>query len=107
MRNSEVLLSSIQKKLQDTIILTISSSDLDYILDNTLVLNEQDTFFSGMIRILNPLHAIYWVQEQSKGGEFLLRQFDTKESAFNFVNQRLMEYEKMWDGCGCKIDYYK
>ena len=23
-----------------------------------------------------------------------------------FVRQRMEQYERMWDGCGCKVDYY-
>jgi hypothetical protein len=28
------------------------------------------------------------------------------EEVDSFVKQRLDEYERMWDGCGVKIDYY-
>jgi hypothetical protein len=23
-----------------------------------------------------------------------------------FVRERLEAYDRMWDGCGCKVDYY-
>ena len=26
--------------------------------------------------------------------------------AVHFVDDRLAAYERMWDGCGCKIDYF-
>ena len=30
-----------------------------------------------------------------------------EESVAEFVAQRQATYDRMWDGCGCKIDYYR
>jgi len=32
--------------------------------------------------------------------------FQNEETAAKFVEERLDIYEKMWDGCGCKVKYY-
>jgi len=31
----------------------------------------------------------------------------TKKEAEEFIKERLEIYNRMWDGCGCKVDYYK
>jgi hypothetical protein len=45
--------------------------------------------------------------EQPSAGERVLRRLSDAEEAQRFVKGRLEAYERMWDGCGCKIDYYK
>ena len=31
---------------------------------------------------------------------------EVRETAERFVEDRLSDYERMWDGCGCKIEYH-
>ena len=35
-----------------------------------------------------------------------LRVLSDASEANRFVAERLDQYERMWDGCGCRIDYY-
>ena len=44
--------------------------------------------------------------EQPTPGKRLVRALSSVDAAREFVLQRLAQYERMWDGCGCKIDYY-
>ena len=37
--------------------------------------------------------------------EHELEQLRTDRKA-RFVAERMDQYERMWDGCGCRIDYY-
>ena len=46
------------------------------------------------------------IQEETPNGEVLLRRLDSRASAEQFVEGWLADYERMWDGCGCKIDYH-
>lgn len=36
-----------------------------------------------------------------------LRLLGGPEEARAFVEKRLEEYERMWDGCGVKVEYYE
>ena len=38
--------------------------------------------------------------------EFLVRKMNDIETAKELMAKRMEIYEKMWDGCGCKVDYY-
>ena len=40
-------------------------------------------------------------------GNALARRMPSIEDATDFVNDRLGTYERMWDGCGCKINYFE
>jgi len=35
-----------------------------------------------------------------------LRRLANEADVQAFVGRRLEEYERMWDGCGCRIDYF-
>lgn len=67
---------------------------------------EKDTLISGYIRIF--MHKkYYFFQETTPKGEILIRKFLDQVDAESLIEKRLNIYEKMWDGCGCKIDYYE
>jgi hypothetical protein len=36
----------------------------------------------------------------------VVRLLSNSEAVRGFVKERMEQYERMWDGCGCKIDYY-
>ena len=63
-------------------------------------------FISGDIRILK-FKEDYLTQESTPKGEIVLRLFNNLQNAEELVNNHLEIYDKMWDGCGCKIDYFK
>ncbi|UCC82757.1 MAG: hypothetical protein JSW46_17585 [Gemmatimonadota bacterium] len=56
-----------------------------------------------------PMAAAEWAElaEACEVVERVLRRLSDAEEAGHFVKDRLEAYERMWDGCGCKIDYYK
>ncbi len=45
--------------------------------------------------------------EQPKPGERVVRRLADAAEAGRFVRERLETYERMWDGCGCKVEYYR
>ena len=107
MNKLNTLLSFIEKQFESFKIVTISASDLEKLLKNLQIVFEKDTLLQDEIRIMKFHNASYVVQEKSPKDELLLRQFKTEKLAKDFVMDRLHIYDKMWDGCGCKINYYK
>lgn len=93
------------KKLDTRDIVRLSKNDLDAVLMSCETLREQDTCMSGTIRILGIENRIL-VQEQTPQGDYLIREMASVEDANAFVDDRLETYDRMWDGCGCKIDYF-
>lgn len=68
------------------------------------VLRAEDTFLSGWIRVLRVDGGVV-VQEEAPDGRILLRWRADRAAADRFVDQRLATYDRMWNGCGCRVDY--
>jgi hypothetical protein len=39
--------------------------------------------------------------------EVVVRPLADADAVRRFVTDRLARYERMWEGCGCRIDYYR
>jgi hypothetical protein len=86
--------------------LLLDKNELENILKQTAIVMEKDTMVSGYIRVLS-FNNEYLVQELTEKEELMLRLFPSKEDAERFLNERMAVYDQMWDGCGCKVNYYK
>jgi hypothetical protein len=88
-------------------ILSLPPDDLDTLLAATTVTHEADTHFAGMIRILALGDAVFVQEQHSETKQVLVRRFADRPAADRFVQCRLDTYERMWDGCGCKVQYFE
>lgn len=79
--------------------------ELNKVLSFSEIKYEKNTLISDYIRIVK-IEGKIVVQEKTDKNEIALHLFDTEEEAEKFVEERLDIYEKMWDGCGCKVRYY-
>lgn len=86
--------------------LKISEKELEELLSKSKVVEEKDTLISGKLRLLN-YNNILLVQEQSDKGELLLRFMENEKAANKLIDERMEIYDKMWDGCGCRVHYYE
>ena len=86
-------------------IIALDGEALPELLEAADVIRADDTCVAGWIRILR-IEGHFAVQEQTPDGEILVRRLISREAAERFVEDRLNDYERMWDGCGCKIDYH-
>ena len=84
----------------------IDEAQLGLILGNAEIIRTEDTHLSDFIRILRYDDKIL-IQEMTSKSEIILRKINSLDEANNFVQERLDFYERKWDGCGCKIDYYE
>ena len=98
-------ISELTKELSTSESVAIDRETLAGLLEKADVLRQDDTCIAGMIRILSFDGAIL-VQEETPDREVLARAMATREDAETFVSDRLEIYERMWDGCGCKINYF-
>lgn len=101
-----MILDDILDKLSQKKIILLSPEKLEEILEHTKIIDEKNTIINGHIRIIKYGHHIF-VQELTNKNELSLRKLNSLEEAKQFLNTRLNTYDKMWDGCGCKIDFYK
>lgn len=100
------LLDKLNNHFSSEKFLTLTSEELSDLLKSSEIVYEQDTRLRDYIRILQFEKALY-LQETTNRKEILIRKFPNKEEAMKLVDERLEIYDKMWDGCGCKINYYE
>jgi len=100
--NFERIISSIKKKKY----LIISEAELNELLSHSKMIIEENTYISDKIRLLKFKDELI-LQEKTTKDEFLIRSIKTQKEAEDFIRDRLEIYNRMWDGCGCKVDYYK
>ena len=84
----------------------LSEEHLEKLLQEVEVVGERDTYFRDKIRILQK-DDILLIQEKSNKDEIIIRKISSLEKGYKFIEDRLTVYENMWNGCGCKIDYYR
>lgn len=93
-------------KLNDQKFIVVTEEQLKELLNSSHTIFERDTRLRDFIRVLKYEDNIY-LQERTNHGEIVMRKFSTEEEAMKFVKDRIEIYDKMWDGCGCKINYYE
>jgi len=96
------IIDSLKKKKY----LIISKEVLDDLLSNSELIIEENTYMSDKIRLLKYKDQLI-LQEKTTKDEYIIRSINTKEHAEQFINDRLEIYNRMWDGCGCKVNYYE
>jgi hypothetical protein len=85
--------------------LLISEVDLHELLSKSELILEENTYISDKIRLLKYKTDLL-IQEKTTKHEYLIRVMKTKKEAEDFIKDRLEIYNRMWDGCGCKVKYY-
>ena len=94
------------KRIAHSRIVVLPASGLAELLVSAEAVREEDTLMAGMIRILVIAKQVV-VQEQTPDREkVIVRACASRDEADRFVDDRLSTYDRMWDGCGCKIDYF-
>ena len=99
------MIRKILPKLHKLDYIIITQAELDVLLSEVSVEAETDTQISGFLRILAHGNQLM-VQEQSPRDEIFIRRMRSRAEAQKFIAERMTIYEKMWDGCGCKVDYF-
>jgi len=92
-------------QIEDIAIVPLDGEALPELLETAEGNRAEDTCVAGWIRILR-INNYFAVQEQTPDGEILVRRLISRQAAERFVEDRLKDYERMWDGCGCTIDYH-
>ncbi|MCK4873225.1 MAG: hypothetical protein KAS72_10910 [Phycisphaerales bacterium] len=83
----------------------VSPDDLDDLQSHAQLIEETDTVLSGFIRVFQFGDHVL-IQETTGKKEIVLRHAASLDDARKFVHDRMETYERMWDGCGCKVHYF-
>jgi len=96
---------SIIEKARKSKYVKLSESELKNLLSASKILRDKETNISDKIRLLEYKNELL-IQEKSNKDELIVRLMKTIKEADDFIKERLETYDRMWDGCGCKVDYY-
>ncbi|MBW1880333.1 MAG: hypothetical protein JRI25_23275 [Deltaproteobacteria bacterium] len=97
---------SILTALRDGEVVVTTPSEWEAASSAFEVLEEHDTLVAGMLRILQGPSGLVALEEP-KRTERVLRPLRDPDQVRAFVADRLASYERMWDGCGCRVQYYR
>lgn len=82
----------------------LDAAELEPLLAAAAVLRDEDTIVAGRLRLLR-LDGRVLLQEQTPDGRLVARRVASEEEGATLVADRMDTYERMWDGCGCRVDY--
>jgi hypothetical protein len=97
--------SELADRLRDERIVVLGAGEWSAVAGGLEVIARHDTGVAGDLLIVRVDGGVAAVEEP-KADERVVRRLADDEEARRFVESRLEAYERMWDGCGCKIDYY-
>lgn len=100
MKSTEIMAEAKKKEYS-----VINEDDLNNLLSDSKIIIEKDTLISDKIRLLK-FEDDFFIQEKSNKNEIIIRIVNSNSEGEIFINNRMETYDKMWDGCGCKIEYY-
>jgi hypothetical protein len=94
------------KEFKSKKVLLLPKVELDTLLKSSEILIVKDTVINDKVRILK-VDNIFLFQEITNKDEIAFRKFNHLKDAEALVQDRLAVYENMWNGCGCKVNYYE
>ena len=86
-------------------IVELSDADWSGIEDRVEITESHETGQAGKLLIVE-LDGRTAAVESPAPGKRVVRHLESPAGVRKFVTDRLDTYERMWNGCGCKIDYY-
>ena len=78
-------------------VVAISKDDLAPLLEKAEIVREDKTSIAGFIRTFRA-GGLVFAQERTPKGDHFVRMLASEEEAQRFVEARLADYERMWDG---------
>jgi len=99
-------IDELNERLSQKEIVSLKTEEWSRLADHFKELERHETFLVGDLFILRGEIGLVAVEQPSDNNR-VVRRLSSVDEKNRFVQQRLDTYERMWDGCGCKIDYYK
>jgi len=87
-------------------IVTLDTAAWQKVEESFEELERHDTFIAGDLLIARRDGVLVAV-EQPMSTRRVIRRLADEAEVRRFVQDRLDTYERMWDGCGCKVEYYR
>jgi len=86
-------------------VVRLSAADWETMSGTFEEVEHHHTVVAGSLVIIR-VNGVLAAVEQPRPDERVVRALGDAEAAGAFVHERMEQYERMWDGCGCRVDYY-
>lgn len=96
----------ISRRLNSERLIILNRSEMDALSGVMEVIRHYSTLGHGELTEAG-YRGFHLVVEEPEPGEYAVRRFADRKELQLFMERRLGQYERMWDGCGCRIDYYE
>ena len=96
--------SELTARLMDERIVPLTHAEWEAVAATFEEVERHDTGVAGELLIVRGASGLAAVEEP-KSAQRVVRTLPDEGAARAFVRERMAQYERMWDGCGCKIDY--
>jgi len=93
------------KRLSEESIVSLERDAWEAVAGQFEEIERHATFIGGDLIIIQ-LDSGFAAVEQPESEKRVIRRLPDSDAVRRFVDQRRQEYDRMWDGCGCKINYY-
>lgn len=94
----------LESRLDQDRIVSLSAAEWEAMAADYTEVERHFTVLAGDLLIVRGAGGLLAVEEPRRGHRVVRRLAD--DEFREFVQDRLDTYERMWDGCGCKVDYY-
>lgn len=92
-------------RLERERIVVLTAGEWERVAERFEIVERHDTKLAGSLLLVRDGRGLAAV-EQPEPGRKVFRRLAGEEEARSFIRDRLETYDRMWDGCGCRIDYY-
>jgi len=92
------------RRLEDEGVVSLKAEEWAGVADAFVEIERHDTHVAGDLVIVRTPAGPAAV-EAPRPHQRVIRRLADMDKVRRFVADRLATYERMWDGCGCKIDY--
>lgn len=96
----------LRRRLEETGIVSLSAEEWREVGPAFEEVERHDTRLAGDLVIYRDRDGFFALEEPSRDAR-VVRGLEDEGEVRAFVSKRFEEYERMWDGCGCKVEYYR
>jgi hypothetical protein len=95
----------LERRLTAEHIVPLTAGEWAALADVLDEIERHHTMVAGDLLVVRTAAGLAAVERPTRD-ERVVRLLGEESAVSAFVAERMAQYERMWDGCGCRVDYY-
>lgn len=104
-RSGAMSAEALEQRIADERIVPLTTAEWDAVAAWFEEVERHHTMIAGDLLVIRSGAGLAAVEQPTPDAR-VVRLLDDAATVRTFVAQRMAQYERMWDGCGCRVDYY-